>query len=184
MVDRSAGQPTAHEEALLTEALTASDNAAAEALWTSLGPPDVAAAAVESILAATGDTSTRVETQVLRPGYTSFGQTDWSLAAQAQFIAALPYLPSSGLVRSLMRQVVPDQRWGLGTLGPDAEIKGGWGPDPAGRHVVRQMGIVRLPKGHSLAVSLATIAADGTFEAGTANLTNIAQWLAARDQVT
>src|SRR6266516_6120682 len=89
---RSAGHPGAHEQALLTEALTASDNAAAEALWGSLGPPDAAAAAVQSVLAAAGDTSTIVETEVLRPGYTPFGQTGWSLAAQVQFVAALPCL--------------------------------------------------------------------------------------------
>jgi hypothetical protein len=126
-----------------------------------------------------GDTATRVESQVLRPGFTSFGQTEWSLAAQAQFMAALPSLPHSGPVRSLMRRVVPDQRWGLGAVAPDAEIKGGWGPDRAGRHLVRQMGIITLSSGEVLAAAMATIPADGSVEQGAANLDEIARWLIA-----
>ena len=77
---------------LLTRAITASDNAAAEQLWATLGPPDVAGATVQRVLASTGDASTSVETRVLRPGYTSFGQTVWPLASQGRFIAGLPCL--------------------------------------------------------------------------------------------
>ena len=47
-------------------------------------------------------------------------------------------------------------------LGKDVELKGGWGPDPDGRHLVRQMGIAG-----PLAVALAAIPADGSFESGT-----------------
>ena len=176
---RADGHPSASEQSLLTRAITASDNSAAVALWSSLGSPDAAAAAVQGVLAEAGDTSTRVETQVLRPGFTSFGQTHWSLVAQQHFIAGLPCLPNSAPVRSLMEQVVADQRWGLGSLGADTQFKGGWGPEPDGRYLVRQMGIVRLTDGRSLAVSMATMPADRTFETGTANLTEIAQWLIA-----
>jgi hypothetical protein len=45
------------------------------------------------------------------------------------------------------------------------------------------MGIVRLTGGRSLAASMATMPADGTFETGTANLTEIAQWLIAHVDV-
>jgi hypothetical protein len=176
---RAEGHPTASERSLLTRAITASDNSAAEALWSGLGPPSAAAAAVRSVLASTGDTSTHVETRVLRPGFTSFGQTRWSLAEQQRFIASLPCLPNSQPVLSLMQQVVPDQRWGLGSLGADTQFKGGWGPDPNGRYLVRQMGIVRLSNGHSLAASIATMPADGSFATGTAHLTEIAHWLIA-----
>jgi hypothetical protein len=176
---RSDGHPSASEQSLLTRAITASDNSAAVALWSSLGTPDAAAAAVRGVLAETGDTSTRVETQILRPGFTSFGQTHWSLVAQQRFIAGLPCLPNSAPVRSLMEQVVADQRWGLGTFGADTQFKGGWGPEPDGRYLVRQMGIVRLTGGRRLAASMATMPADGTFETGTASLTEIAQWLIA-----
>ena len=44
-----------------------------------------------------------------------------------------------------MGQVTGDQRWGLGAL-PDAKIKGGWGPAPSGRYLVRQIAVV--PAGH------------------------------------
>ena len=71
-----------------------------------------------------------------------------------------------------MRGVVPDQRWGLGVLGEDVELKGGWGPDPDGRHLVRQMGIVG-----SLAVALAAAPGDGSLESGTAILDRLARWL-------
>ena len=117
---RAAGQPSPSEQSLLARALTASDNAAAESLWGGLGAPSEAAAAVQGILTRTGDTSTRVETRVLRPGFTSFGQTQWSLAAQQRFIAGLPCLPHAAPVLALMQQVIPDQRWGLGSLGAEA----------------------------------------------------------------
>ena len=134
---------------------------------------------MRTVLARVGDTTTRVETQVLRPGFTSFGQTRWTLAAQQRFIASLPCLPDSESVLSLMQQVVSDQRWGLGSLGVEAHFKGGWGPEPSGGYLVRQMGIVRLDNGRLLAASIATTPADGSFETGTHNLTLIAQWLVA-----
>ena len=65
-----------------------------------------------------------------------------------------------------------EQRWGLGVLGDDVELKGGWGPNPDGRRLVRQMGLVG-----SLAVALAALPADGSFESGTAMLDRLAQWL-------
>jgi hypothetical protein len=174
---RAEGRPTASEQSLLERAITASDNSAAEALWSGLGPPSAAAAAVRSVLVSAGDTSTDVETRVLRPGFTAFGQTRWSLAAQQRFIAALPCLSKSQPVLSLMHQIESDQRWGLGSLGVDTQFKGGWGPDPAGRYLVRQMGIITLSNGRSLAVSIAARPAEGTFEAGIANLNQIARWL-------
>jgi len=176
---RARGHPTASEQSLLTRALTASDNSAAEELWTSLGPPSAAASAVRNVLASTGDTSTQVETRLLRPGFTSFGQTQWSLAAQQRFIAGLPCLPNAEPVLSLMEQVLPGQRWGLGSIGADTQFKGGWGPELDGRYLVRQMGIVRLANGRPLAASIATLPGDGSFETGTANLTQIARWLIA-----
>src|SRR3954468_17848017 len=58
---RFGGAPPSATQDLLRRAITASDNAAAEALWSALGAPDVAGAAVQRVLASTGDTSTRVE---------------------------------------------------------------------------------------------------------------------------
>jgi hypothetical protein len=176
---RAGGRPSTSEQSQLARAITASDNAAAEALWGSLGTPTAAAAAVQTVLAKTGDTSTHVETRVLRPGFTSFGQTRWSLAEQQRFIAGLPCLPHAAPVLSLMQQVIPDQRWGLGSLGTSAQFKGGWGPRPRGGYLVRQMGIARLVNGRLLATSIATLPSDGSFETGTANVTQMARWLLA-----
>src|SRR2546429_2953096 len=174
---RFGGAPPPETQALLTRALTASDNAAAEALWATLGPPNTAGATVQRVLTSTGDASTRVETRVLRPGFTSFGQTVWSLNSQQRFIAGLSCLAHAQPVLTLMQQVEADQRWGLGTLCSGTRFKGGWGPDPAGRYLVRQMGIIRLANGRFVAASIATIPPDGSFGTGTANLGAIAQWL-------
>jgi Beta-lactamase enzyme family len=160
----------------MADALAVSDNRAAEELWASFGPSADAASAVERVLASAGDTSTRVETRILRPGFTPFGQTQWSLAAQVRLMAALPRIPYSESIRELMRRVVPEQRWGLGALAEDAELKGGWGPDPVGRHLVRQMGIVDFTGG-PLAMAMATLPADGTEASGTENLDRLAEWL-------
>lgn len=170
----AARDPGERDGELIDAALTVSDNDAALALWERLGEPEDAAAAVQDVLAAAGDTATRVETQVLRAGFTPFGQTRWSLAAQVRLMAALPALPHAEEIRFRMRRVVAEQRWGLGALGEDVELKGGWGPEPDGRHLVRQMGIVG---GSGLAVALAAVAADGSFESGTAVLDRLAQWL-------
>jgi Beta-lactamase enzyme family len=168
----AARAPTPRDEELIDASLTMSDNDASVALWERLGQPEVAASAVQDVLASAGDSSTRVETRVLRPGFTPFGQTQWSLAAQVRLMAALPGLPHADEIRALMRRVVPEQRWGLGVLGEDVELKGGWGPDPDGRHLVRQMGIAG-----PLAVALAAIPADGSFESGTDLLDRLARWL-------
>ena len=145
----AARAPTPRDEELIDASLTESDNDASLALWERLGPPEVAASAVQDVLAAAGDSSTRVEANVLRPGFTPFGQTQWSLAAQVRLMAALPGLPHADEIRARMRRVVPEQRWGLGVLGEDVELKGGWGPDPDGRHLVRQMGIAGRSRSRS-----------------------------------
>jgi hypothetical protein len=168
----AARAPTPRDEELIDASLMVSDNDASLALWERLGPPEVAAAAVQDVLAAAGDSSTSVEANVLRPGFTPFGQTQWSLEAQVRLMAALPSLPHSNSIRARMRRVVPEQRWGLGVLGDDVELKGGWGPDPGGRHLVRQIGIAG-----PLAVALAAIPADGSFESGTDMVDRMAQWL-------
>lgn len=178
-IARLGGQPDPSTEALLRRAITVSDNEAAEALWGSLGPPAAAAAAVQEVLAAGGDSATKVESRVLRPGFTAFGQTEWEIRDQQRFVARLPCVRDAGVVLELMRQVTPGQRWGLGSLGRPSQIKGGWGPNQSGGYLVRQIGIVSLPEDRWIAASMATEPADGTFESGAVNLTRIAQWLMA-----
>jgi len=165
------------DQSLVTRAITASDNSAAESLWSALGSPSQAGAATEHQLAAAGDSSTRVQTQVVRSGFSSFGQTDWSLDAQTRFVAGLPCVPDAGPVLNLMQQVEGDQRWGLGTLGGSPAFKGGWGPGTDGGYLVRQMGIVRIG-GKPVALTIINKPASGSFDAGTSNLSRIASWAA------
>lgn len=166
------GQPGA--EHLAEKAITVSDNDAARALWDLLGPPEAAAAAVESVLAAAGDSETRVQTEVVRPPYTSFGQTEWTLAAQQRFAVGLSSVPGAEGVLDLMRRIVPEQRWGFGAVAQDAAFKGGWGPDD--RHLVRQFAIFEL-SGRTVAAAIANEPEDGAYETGAANLTRIAEWV-------
>ncbi|NLU84122.1 hypothetical protein HCA44_15205 [Rhodococcus sp. HNM0569] len=154
-------------------ALGASDNAAADRLWQSLGPPDVAANETQEVLAEHGDTATRVESRVVREGFSAFGQTQWSLDAQARFAAALACDPSASEVLGTMTALAPGQRWGLAAL-PGVAAKGGWGPGEDGGYLARQFGIVPAEEG-AVAVALAAEAA--SFDDATAALTTLASAL-------
>ena len=139
---------------------------------------------VQAVLRSAGDADTLVQSRRVRPGFTAFGQTNWSLANQATFMAALPCLKHSDEVLDLMGEVESDQRWGIGAMGLPAQFKGGWGPGLAGGYLVRQMGIVTLADGSRIGMSIASEPADGRFETGVANLTAIARWSAANIRTT
>ena len=158
----------------MTAAITESDNAAAESIWASLGDPVTAAHKVEAVVGQTGD-STTVQSQKVRPEFSAFGQTDWSLTAQARFTSVALCDSANAPIFALMGRVDPDQRWGIGTV-PGAQFKGGWGPYPTGGYLVRQMGALAGPNGR-LAVALAAQPASGKFDDGTAALTELAAWL-------
>lgn len=144
------------------EAIRSSDNAAAEQLWAALGEPPRAAAAVEAVLAEAGD-PVPVSHEHTRPGFSSFGQTAWSLGAQARFAAQLPCLADAGAVLEDMGMIV--QRYGLGQL-DGARFKGGWGPEPDGRYTVRQFGLVpgAAEGTGEAALSLWVMPSSGTYE--------------------
>jgi hypothetical protein len=169
---------------LIARAITASDNAAAASLWEQMGGrhggPDGAARAVGEVLAAAGDAETAVST-VGRDGFSPYGQTEWSLTAQQRLMSGLAagcVAPAAaGELRSLMGQVVANQRWGLGSTSAQGYFKGGWGPGIDGRYLVRQMGVLERDGG-AVAVAIATIPPDGQFATGTAALTQVAQWVA------
>lgn len=161
---------------LVAQAISYSDNAAAEQLWAQLGTPETAAELVEAVLRDGGDTSTAVESRRLRPGFTAFGQTRWSLRSQAQFAARLPCIADAGDVIDLMHNIVADQRWGL--AGGAAAAKGGWGPGPEGGYLVRQFGLLNTATGR-IGVALAAEPYDGTFSSGIAALDRMAAWVAA-----
>ncbi len=175
-VAKAHGQTDAGVQSLMRRSITASDNETAEQLWASLGEPQIAAAQVQDVLRAGGDADTRVQSERVRPGFSAFGQTNWSLTDQASFVAALPCIRYSDEVLALMGDIEPDQRWGIGAVGLSAQFKGGWGPGLRGGYLVRQMGIVTLANGSRIALALASEPADGQFAAGTANLTALAGW--------
>src|ERR1035437_1249788 len=178
-VAQAHGQPDARVKGLMRLSITASDNAAAEQLWAQLGEPHTAAAQVQAVLRSGGDADTLVQSQRVRPGITAFGQTQWSLASQAGFAAALPCIKYSDEVVQLMGDVESDQRWGIGAVGLPAQFKGGWGPGLSGGYLVRQMGIVTLANGSRIGLAIASEPADGRFETGTDNLTALARWAVA-----
>lgn len=159
---------------LLTAAITESDNAAAEQLWSNLGDPTTASSRVQEILSSVGDPTT-VQSQRIRPEFSAFGQTQWPLTAQAKFLSLAVCDARNQFIFDLMQQITTTQSWGLGNV-PNAAFKGGWGPSPSGHYLVRQMGIVDSPTGQ-VAVALAAQPNSGNFADGTAAITAVAGWL-------
>jgi hypothetical protein len=176
----------AAQQANLTAAITASDNAAAERLWSALGGGDTAAQAADDQLRAAGDDRTQIQPTTLRAGYTPFGQTVWTLIDQTRFVAGMPCTQPGAQVLRLMGNVVAGQRWGLGATGAPFALKGGWGPGVSpgadGGYLDRQMGIITI-HGKSLAVTIASLPSDGSHESGTRALTTIARWVVSHASV-
>jgi hypothetical protein len=168
-------QPRARD--LAVKAITESDNPASERLWSLLGEPADAARRVQAVIGESGDAVTIVESRRLRPGFTAFGQTQWTLEGQARFAAQLPYLSGALAVIDLMQHVTTGQRWGLAAKGVAA--KGGWGPGVAGEYLVRQFGIVPIESRH-VGVALAAETPDGAFDTGVDALNAMTDWLVGR----
>ncbi|WP_426707789.1 hypothetical protein ACEN2D_05390 [Corynebacterium auriscanis] len=161
----------------MRSAITVSDNAAADSLWRSLGSPAQAGAAATMVLREGGDQVTTIHTAVTRPGFSSFGQTRWSLANQATFAANLQCIAGGSVVSDLMGQIAAGQNYGLGSI-PGAHFKGGWGPDENGGYLTRQFGFIPGEKpGSFVGVAIAAKPADGTYETGQAMLTELARAL-------
>jgi hypothetical protein len=170
----------------MRRALTLSDNEAAAALFAYLerehGGLADASAAVGEVLREAGDNTTQISTHG-RDGFSSYGQTDWSLVNQQLFMSKLAAgcvgtLASREYVLKLMGEVSSDI-WGLGSSGLPARWKGGWGPGVDGRYLVRQMGIVYVGNREAV-VTLAAIPSNGQFETAEAMATSVAQWIAKR----
>lgn len=174
------------QQANLHAAITASDNAAAERLWSALGGGLTAARAADAQLQAAGDTHTAMESRTLRSGFTPFGQTDWKLTDQARFTAGMVCTDAGTQVLGLMNQTIAAQRWGLGSAGVEAQMKGGWGPGTrpgvGGGYLDRQMGVLVI-KGKPMAVTIAALPSDGQHATATAQLTRIAKWVVAHADV-
>ena len=158
------------------QAITVSDNAAAETLWAALGGEPGAAAAVDGVMAQAGDGITRVPTSRLRPGFSIFGQTQWALGDQALFAAGVACMPDADAVLGMMARIDPSQQWGLGRV-PGAMFKGGWGPGADGTgYLVRQFGVIETADGRA-GVAIATYASE--MGSGAAQLSEIADRIAA-----
>lgn len=170
----------------MRSALILSDNEAAAALFSDLerahGGIGGASAAVDEVLREGGDESTQISTQG-RGEFSTYGQTEWSLANQQRFMSSLAAgcvgsAQSSDYVLDLMGEVSSDN-WGLGSAGLPASWKGGWGPGIDGGYLVRQMGILYVGEKQAV-VTMAARPADGQFATGESMATTIAQWLAAQ----
>ncbi len=157
-------------EADARAAVSASDNVAAQRLFDAVDPDAVGAVLAEAGLDA------RVNTEPLRPEFSTFGQTHLSVADEAVLADKLACAEGAGPVLALMGQVEPSQAYGLGTVG--ALFKGGWGPDAAGAYQVRQFGLVPRGDGTWAPLALTALPADGTYETGQAMLTLAAEILA------
>lgn len=149
-------------EEQMRQAISASDNDAAEALWASLGSPSEAAQAVQDVLADGGDTGTEVPAEKRREEFSTFGQTYWTLEAQATFASNLRCLPGTDPVVEAMGQVVAGQDYGLGQI-DGAVYKGGWGPGDDGTYLIRQFGLVPAQDGTMVPVAVAAEAPDGSY---------------------
>ncbi len=159
---------------VMVSAITASDNAAAEQLWSALGEPETAALKVQAVLAEAGD-PTVVQSKRVRPEFSAFGQTRWSLADQVRFISAMACSSEDAPVLGLMGEIESGQSWGLGTL-TGSRFKGGWGPDTGGQYLVRQLGVIETSRG-TAAVAIAAEPESGAFLDGVNALNRVASWL-------
>ncbi|MGO3325454.1 hypothetical protein [Gordonia sp. (in: high G+C Gram-positive bacteria)] len=155
-----------------------SDNESARILTRSFGSPVKASDELAAVLREGGDTTTVPAARHGRD-YPLLGETSWSLADSATWTAHLPCMIGSDHVLELMREVAGIQDWGLRRIGDRSPVKGGWGQAPDGGYVVRQIGVLRLPDGSRTAVSMSTHLPGMTFEDGTRELDQIADWLTA-----
>lgn len=73
-----------------------------------------------------GDAATVVQSQRVRPEFTAFGQTVWSLDDQTRFAAHLPCLSMAEAEVVIIQMSNSAQRWGIADGG--VPVKGGWGP--------------------------------------------------------
>jgi hypothetical protein len=175
-----------------TLAIEQSDNAAIDAIFDRLersaGGLVAASEAIETTLRESGDRLTVVNTRPNDEGFSTFGQTEWSLPASVTFYKALAdgcLLDSrkTADILNLMSRVVSYERWGAGEAGFPPQValafKGGWGPEPDGSYLVRQTAIVGVGgSGYVLAMAAHAPGAGSTsFTTGATMLTSVAKWV-------
>ena len=163
------------DPSMISQAITFSDNAAAENLWQSLGGGQSAASAASAVLAEAG-LDVQVQPTVTRPGFSAFGQTQWTVADQARFIGQLGCIAQGSGVLTAMAASDPAQSYGLGSL-DNSSFKGGWGPDTNGAYEARQMGTVEL-NGKKVAVAIYATSPSGAYGSAQQMLSALATELA------
>jgi hypothetical protein len=176
---------SSEQRSLAQTAVTESDNDSILALFSDLeadqGGLDGASGYATDLLHKAGDDTVTVSTGPIPAGYaTTFGQTPWTPAQEVTFFRSLAngcLIPSADVdyVLGLMGQIIPSERWGLGSAGFDeVAFKGGWGPLPDG-YGVRQTGII----GEGEQAVVVSIAADPATDFGTGQqvLDQISGWL-------
>lgn len=171
-----AEQDDAATRALVRRAITTSDNSAALTLWHGLGPATVAGPQVQQQLALRGDSTTEVQQNVTRSGFSAFGQTPWALKDQATFAARLVCSPQPKVVLHDMRRITSSQRWGLGHISGGA-IKGGWGPLSSGSgYTARQLAVIQTDEGSTWGIAISSESSAG-FQAAVRDLDRTSAWL-------
>jgi hypothetical protein len=183
---------TTQERVWASAAITASDNQSILDLFGDLeqlrGGLVPASDYIDSVLRLSGDSETVVATAPPPAGaVTTFGQTEWSPSEALKFFRGLArgcLLPGTqtNYVLDLMQNIESSESWGLGSghFGVPVAFKGGWGPEPSGRYLVRQSGVIDVGSSRGVAVAIVAFPSEGgsgSFAAGTQMLTETSQWL-------
>lgn len=156
-------------------AITVSDNDAAERLFAASGTENVNAVLAE------GGVGTQVNDVLMRPGFSTFGQTALSVSDEAVLASRLACIDGANPVLEMMGRIDPSQAYGLGAV-EGTQFKGGWGPDTSGSYQVRQFGLLPRHDGTFAPVALTALPADGAYATGQAMLTHAAIMLATQTQ--
>ena len=150
---------------------------------------------IQDVLRASGDDRTVVNTKQPAGGFSTYGQTDWSLAMGTRFFSALARGcsgPSEGASRilALMSEVVPEPAVGyrpsaFRRRGQRFASKAAGDPAPDGRYLVRQFGIVETSRADAaLFWRSRHRSSDGSFAGGIAVLDDLAAAVAGAMRLT
>jgi hypothetical protein len=175
-----------------TLALEQSDNTAINEIFSELEGLDgglvPASEDIQRTLVRGGDDDTHVNSIENDLGFSTFGQTEWSIGDEVLFYRTLArgcLLDSAdnAFVTHLLEDVIPSERWGAGMGGFPSDrplaFKGGWGPEGGSTYLVRQTAIVGSgDRGYvlSMLTEPGGGATDSSFVQGQQNLTAIATW--------
>lgn len=153
--------PRAAMEADMDAAIHYSDNDAAFRLWMYVGDgaDRTAAYKVRDYMRRVGD-PTNAAKQFEDGAYIGFGAIKWKLTDQVKFMDRFRCMNGSDTVLARMGHIIPEHKYGLAKI-KGAQFKGGWGPEPDGRFIYRQLGLVPGADGEMTPVAIMVIPNDG-----------------------